>query len=268
MSALSEFIEGKLHDRYGSGQELQDNITASNGSWYHTGVDEDSSAAYDLASIFGGSVMSGFGDMATGAGVLSKDLLNRYAEYVGDAGNGQPVVSNRLSDWLINNGQYLSNTGSEITGRHMKQGKSKDGSWQDKGIWDRLSSLDYWTDPYGIGADAAVMGGSLASQAPLMALVPGGLVGRVAGGLLGRLGTGALTKAATESGMGKYLAEMATGGVAKQAERVMRGPTVNAMGDWAIRTAPLTALTNAGGIYGDLKEQGYSDDEIAKICTA
>ena len=264
MSALSEFIEGKLHDRYGSGQELQDNITASNGSWYHTGADEDSSAAYDLASIFGGSAMSGLGDMATGAGVLSKDLLNRYAEYVGDAGNGQPVVSNGLSDWLINNGQYLSNTGSEITGRHMKQGKSKDGSWQDKGLLDRLSSLDYWTDPYGIGADAAVMGGSLASQAPFMALVPGGLVGKVAGGLLGRLGTGALTKAATESGMGKYLAEMATGGVAKQAERVMRGPTVNAMGDWAIRTAPLTALTNAGGIYGDLKEQGYSDGEIAK----
>ena len=108
------------------------------------------------------------------------------------------------------------------------------------------------------------MGGSLAGQAPLMALVPGGLVGKVAGGLLGRLGTGALTKAATESGMGKYLAEMATGGIAKQAERVMRGPTVNAMGDWAIRTAPLTALTNAGGIYGDLKEQGYSDGEIAK----
>ena len=142
MSALSEFIEGKLHDRYGSGQELQDNIIASNGSWYHTGADEDSSAAYDLASIFGGSVMSGLGDMATGAGVLSKDLLNRYAEYVGDAGNGQPVVSNGLSDWLINNGQYLSNTGSEITGRHMKQGKSKDGSWQtfklgllDRPVW-------------------------------------------------------------------------------------------------------------------------------------
>ena len=286
MSALSEFIEGKLRDRYGSGQELQDNITASNGSWYHTGVDEDSSAAYDLASIFGGSAMSNFGDITTGIGVISKDLLKRYgemsksllkpfAEYVGDAGNGQPVVNNAISDWLtsdnqpvsdwlINNGQYLSNTGSEITGRHMKQGKSKDGSWQDKGFLDRLSSLDYWTDPYGIGADAAVMGGSLAGQAPLMALVPGGLVGRVAGGLLGRLGTGALTKAATESGMGKYLAEMATGGVAKQAERVMRGPTVNAMGDWAIRTAPLTALTNAGGIYGDLKEQGYSDDEIAK----
>lgn len=286
MSALSEFIEGKLHDRYGSGQELQDNITASNGSWYHTGADEDSSAAYDLASIFGGSAMSNFGDITTGIGVISKDLLKRYgemsksllkpyAEYVGDAGNGQPVVNNAtsdwltsdnqpVSDWLINNGQYLSNTGSEITGRHMKQGKSKDGSWQDKGFLDRLSSLDYWTDPYGIGADTATMGGSLAAQIPLMVIPGSGAVGKVAGGLLGRLGTGALTKAATESGMGKYLAEMATGGILKQLERIARSRTVNAMGDWAIRTAPLTALTNAGGIYGDLKEQGYSDDEIAK----
>lgn len=258
MSEMSEYIKNRLNSKYGTPEQLQDSLTMANGSWYYDGAEEKTSPLEDLARVFASSAVGGTGDILTGLGTLTKNFMEDD-----DGTSLFPLpIAKPVSEGLINNGQYLNKVSQDLAGGSMKQGKSQDGYWQDKGFLDRVSDIDYWTDPYGVGMDIAMLGGSMVPQLPVLAAMPEVGVGRLAGGLLGKLGGKFATNAARDTNMLTHAGNTIAAGLNK-AGSVLGGSTAAQMEHWALAGGPTTAMMNAGGLYEDLKKQGYDDSQIA-----
>lgn len=258
MSEMSEYIKNRLNSKYGTPEQLQDSLTMANGSWYYDGAEEKTSPLEDLARVFASSAVGGTGDILTGLGTLTKNFMEDD-----DGTSLFPLpIAKPVSEGLINNGQYLNKVSQDLAGGSMKQGKSQDGYWQDKGFLDRVSDIDYWTDPYGVGMDIAMLGGSMVPQLPVLAAMPEVGVGRLAGGLLGKLGGKFATNAARDTNMLTHAGNTIAAGLNK-AGSALGGSTAAQMEHWALAGGPTTALMNAGGLYEDLKKQGYDDSQIA-----
>lgn len=258
MSEMSEYIKNRLNSKYGTPEQLQDSLTMANGSWYYDGAEEKTGPLEDLARVFASSAVGGTGDILTGLGTLTKNFMEDD-----DGTSLFPLpIAKPVSEGLINNGQYLNKVSQDLAGGSMKQGKSQDGYWQDKGFLDRVSDIDYWTDPYGVGMDIAMLGGSMVPQLPVLAAMPEVGVGRLAGGLLGKLGGKFATNAARDTNMLTHTGNTIAAGLNK-AGSALGGSTAAQMEHWALAGGPTTALMNAGGLYEDLKKQGYDDSQIA-----
>lgn len=258
MSEMSEYIKNRLNSKYGTPEQLQDSLTMANGSWYYDGAEEKTGPLEDLARVFASSAVGGTGDILTGLGTLTKNFMEDD-----DGTSLFPLpIAKPVSEGLINNGQYLNKVSQDLAGGSMKQGKSQDGYWQDKGFLDRVSDIDYWTDPYGVGMDIAMLGGSMVPQLPVLAAMPEVGVGRLAGGLLGKLGGKFATNAARDTNMLTHAGNTIAAGLNK-AGSALGGSTAAQMEHWALAGGPTTALMNAGGLYEDLKKQGYDDSQIA-----
>lgn len=258
MSEMSEYIKNRLNSKYGTPEQLQDSLTMANGSWYYDGAEEKTSPLEDLARVFASSAVGGTGDILTGLGALTKNFMEDD-----DGTSLFPLpIAKPVSEGLINNGQYLNKVSQDLAGGSMKQGKSQDGYWQDKGFLDRVSDIDYWTDPYGVGMDIAMLGGSMVPQLPILAAMPEVGVGRLAGGLLGKLGSKFATNAARDTNMLTHAGNTIAAGLNK-AGSALGGSTAAQMEHWALAGGPTTAMMNAGGLYEDLKKQGYDDSQIA-----
>lgn len=258
MSEMSEYIKNRLNSKYGTPEQLQDSLTMANGSWYYDGAEEKTSPLEDLARVFASSAVGGTGDILTGLGTLTKNFMEDD-----DGTSLFPLpIAKPVSEGLINNGQYLNKVSQDLAGGSMKQGKSQDGYWQDKGFLDRVSDIDYWTDPYGVGMDIAMLGGSMVPQLPILAAMPEVGVGRLAGGLLGKLGGKFATNAARDTNMLTHAGNTIAAGLNK-AGSALGGSTAAQMEHWALAGGPTTAMMNAGGLYEDLKKQGYDDSQIA-----
>ncbi len=258
MSEMSEYIKNRLNSKYGTPEQLQDSLTMANGSWYYDGAEEKTSPLEDLARVFASSAVGGTGDILTGLGTLTKNFMEDD-----DGTSLFPLpIAKPVSEGLINNGQYLNKVSQDLAGGSMKQGKSQDGYWQDKGFLDRVSDIDYWTDPYGVGMDIAMLGGSMVPQLPVLAAMPEVGVGRLAGGLLGKLGGKFATNAARDTNMLTHAGNTIAAGLNK-AGSALGGSTAAQMEHWALAGGPTTAMMNAGGLYEDLKKQGYDDSQIA-----
>lgn len=271
MSEMSEYIKNKLSSKYGTPEQLQDNLTMVNGSWYYDGTDDNSSPLKDLASVFASSAVGGTGDILTAIGTLTKDSLstpNPVSEGLIDSEQFpttrifNSLVARPISEGLINSGQYLNKVSQDLANGSIKQGKSKDGYWQDKGFLDRVSDIDYWTDPYGVGMDIAMLGGSMAPQLPILAATPELGIGRLAGGLLGKLGGKIATNAARDTNMFTHAGNAVATGLNKTGS-ALGSNTAAQMEHWAMVGGPTTSLMNAGSLYEDLKKQGYNDSQIA-----
>lgn len=258
MSEMSEYIKNRLNSKYGTPEQLQDSLTMANGSWYYDGAEEKTSPLEDLARVFASSAVGGTGDILTGLGTLTKNFMEDD-----DGTSLFPLpIAKPVSEGLINNGQYLNKVSQDLAGGSMKQGKSQDGYWQDKGFLDRVSDIDYWTDPYGVGMDIAMLGGSMVPQLPVVAAMPEIGVGRLAGGLLGKLGGKFATNAARDTNMLTHAGNTIAAGLNK-AGSALGGSTAAQMEHWALAGGQTTAMMNAGGLYEDLKKQGYDDSQIA-----
>ena len=258
MSEMSEYVKNRLNSKYGTPEQLQDSLTMANGSWYYDGAEEKTGPVEDLARVFASSAVGGTGDILTGLGTLTRNFMEDD-----DGTSLFPLpIAKPISEGLINNGRYLNKVSQNLADGSMKQGKSQDGYWQDKGFLDRVSDIDYWTDPYGVGMDIAMLSGSMVPQLPVVAAMPEIGVGRLAGGLLGKLGGKFATNAARDTNMLTHAGNTIAAGLNK-AGSALGGSTAAQMEHWALAGGPTTAMMNAGGLYEDLKKQGYDDSQIA-----
>lgn len=145
------------------------------------------------------------------------------------------------ADALLNEGAYLDTLAQD----NIRKYGSRDSYG---GLWDRVSNFDYWTDPRGAIADISQGVGSTLPSLAASVVVPGAGAAKIGG---------TVTKGIDLlSGItGKKLASAAIG---KGAESV-----ANHMIKWGVGGGLTEAVSDAGSIYNDLKEQGYSDVDIA-----
>lgn len=145
------------------------------------------------------------------------------------------------ADALLNEGAYLDTLAQD----NIRKYGSRDSYG---GLWDRVSNFDYWFDPRGATADISQGVGS--SLPTLIASIIMPEVGTA------RIG-GTVTKGIDllNGITGKKLASAAIG---KGAESV-----ANHTIKWGVGGGLTEAVSDAGSIYNDLKEQGYSDVDIA-----
>nr|DAQ56872.1 MAG TPA: PLxRFG domain protein [Caudoviricetes sp.] len=118
-------------------------------------------------------------------------------------------------------------------------------------LTDRLTNPDYWMDRRGLLADVSNVLGSTAPFLAAAYLTRGASLPFM-GDLLGGLGRGAAALA-ERGGVQGLLGNAAELGV----------NALNAGARYAAFSAPVTAISNAGSIYSDLLDQGYSPNEIA-----
>ncbi|WP_443866868.1 hypothetical protein, partial [Megamonas funiformis] len=145
------------------------------------------------------------------------------------------------ADALLNEGAYLDTLAQD----NIRKYGSRDSYG---GLWDRVSNFDYWTDPRGAIADISQGVGSTLPSLAASVVIPGAGAAKIGG---------TVTKGIDLlSGItGKKLASAAIG---KGAESV-----ANHMIKWGVGGGLTEAVSDAGSIYNDLKEQGYSDVDIA-----
>lgn len=145
------------------------------------------------------------------------------------------------ADALLNEGEYLDTLAQD----NIRKYGSRDSYG---GLWDRVSNFDYWTDPRGAIADISQGVGSTLPSLAASVVIPGAGAAKIGG---------TVTKGIDLlSGItGKKLASAAIG---KGAESV-----ANHMIKWGVGGGLTEAVSDAGSIYNDLKEQGYSDVDIA-----
>jgi hypothetical protein len=145
------------------------------------------------------------------------------------------------ADALLNEGAYLDTLAQD----NIRKYGSRDSYG---GLWDRVSNFDYWTDPRGAIADISQGVGSTLPSLAASVVIPGAGATKIGG---------TVTKGIDLlSGItGKKLASVAIG---KGAESV-----ANHMIKWGVGGGLTEAVSDAGSIYNDLKEQGYSDVDIA-----
>lgn len=177
-----------------------------------------------------------------GAQLKRFDEAGRESSYVDSIRNSDEGTLGKWGDSFINNGEYLNDKAA----KNFAESGTLD-KYQDMSIIDRLTSADYLTDKRGLLADFSQMAGSAIPFAAASAAAPFG-----GAGALAARGIGSMAARAGAKQIGKAIMSKAGQQAGASAAK------------WALGTGPLEAATNAGGMYADLKDEGLSDDEIAR----
>lgn len=264
MSKLSEYARQKIEAEIGTPEEATYRANYKNGTLERAlnggalpEAPDDSSETWKAIKRFGNNILRGGEALIGGAtaflGANAASEPTGYDPYDPNTWYYHPAkedINPAIGGKILDAGTWMLNDAAE---RNAKYGNvAYQGS-----IWDRLSNLDYWTDSRGLMAD---LGEGIGSMLPLVALTAatGGADLPLIGGLLGAAGRGAAGLAAREGALGL---------LGKAAQYGVRGLSSNAAANamrYAAFSAPLTAISNAGGIYSDLAAQGYSTKDIAK----
>lgn len=186
-------------------------------------------------SVIGGDLYS------LGAQLNAMDQAGRESSFVDSIRNSDGGPLKTAGNFIINNIATPLNEDANET-----QQKYGSGNYGD--FWDRITNPSYYTDPRGLTADVSQGIGSMIPLAATM-LIPGmgeakaaGSIASIGERLLGKIGAGKLAA--------KVSSDAAKGAIESGIK-------------WATRSGPHEAISNAGGIYDDLKAQGYSDKDIA-----
>ena len=264
MSKLSEYARQKIEAEIGTPEESTYRANYKNGTLERAlnggalpEAPDDSSETWKAIKRFGNNILRGGEALIGGAtaflGANAASEPTGYDPYDPNTWYYHPAkedINPAIGGKILDAGTWMLNDAAE---RNAKYGNvAYQGS-----IWDRLSNLDYWTDSRGLMAD---LGEGIGSMLPFVALTAatGGADLPLVGGLLGAAGRGAAGLAAREGALGL---------LGKAAQYGVRGLSSNAAANamrYAAFSAPLTAISNAGGIYSDLAAQGYSTKDIAK----
>ena len=264
MSKLSEYARQKIEAEIGTPEESTYRANYKNGTLERAlnggalpEAPDDSSETWKAIKRFGNNILRGGEALIGGAtaflGANAASEPTAYDPYDPNTWYYHPAkedINPAIGGKILDAGTWMLNDAAE---RNAKYGNvAYQGS-----IWDRLSNLDYWTDSRGLMAD---LGEGIGSMLPFVALTAatGGADLPLVGGLLGAAGRGAAGLAAREGALGL---------LGKAAQYGVRGLSSNAAANamrYAAFSAPLTAISNAGGIYSDLAAQGYSNRDIAK----
>ena len=264
MSKLSEYARQKIEAEIGTPEESTYRANYKNGTLERAlnggalpEAPDDSSETWKAIKRFGNNILRGgealIGGAAAFLGANAASEPTAYDPYDPNTWYYHPAkedINPAIGGKILDAGTWMLNDAAE---RNAKYGNvAYQGS-----IWDRLSNLDYWTDSRGLMAD---LGEGIGSMLPFVALTAatGGADLPLVGGLLGAAGRGAAGLAAREGALGL---------LGKAAQYGVRGLSSNAAANamrYAAFSAPLTAISNAGGIYSDLAAQGYSTKDIAK----
>ena len=264
MSKLSEYARQKIEAEIGTPEEATYRANYKNGTLERAlnggalpEAPDDSSETWKAIKRFGNNILRGgealIGGAAAFLGANAASEPTGYDPYDPNTWYYHPAkedINPAIGGKILDAGTWMLNDAAE---RNAKYGNvAYQGS-----IWDRLSNLDYWTDSRGLMAD---LGEGIGSMLPFVALTAatGGADLPLVGGLLGAAGRGAAGLAAREGALGL---------LGKAAQYGVRGLSSNAAANamrYAAFSAPLTAISNAGGIYSDLAAQGYSTKDIAK----
>ena len=196
-----------------------------------------------LSNIAGGAEgVIGGGLDYIGAQLNRLDEAGRASSYVDSIKDAKKGTLGKLGDSFINNGEYLNDKAA----KNFAESGTLD-KYQDMGILERLTSPEYLTNSRGLLADFSQMAGSAIPFAAASAVMPFGGAGAAAA-----RGLGSMAARAGAKRIGSAIASKAGQQAGASAAK------------WGLGTGPLEAATNAGGMYADLKEQGLSDDEIAR----
>ncbi len=177
-----------------------------------------------------------------GAQLKRFDEAGRESSYVDSIRNSDEGTLGKWGDSFINNGEYLNDKAA----KNFAESGTLD-KYQDMSIIDRLTSADYLTDKRGLLSDFSQMAGSAIPFAAASAAAPFG-----GAGALAARGIGSMAARAGAKQIGKAIMSKAGQQAGASASK------------WALGTGPLEAATNAGDMYADLKDEGLSDDEIAR----
>ena len=264
MSKQSEYARQKIEAEIGTPEEATYRANYKNGTLERAlsggalpEAPDDSSETWKAIKRFGNNILRGGEALIGGAtaflGANAASEPTAYDPYDPNTWYYHPAkedINPAIGGKILDAGTWMLNDAAE---RNAKYGNvAYQGS-----IWDRLSNLDYWTDSRGLMAD---LGEGIGSMLPFVALTAatGGADLPLVGGLLGAAGRGAAGLAAREGALGL---------LGKAAQYGVRGLSSNAAANamrYAAFSAPLAAISNAGGIYSDLAAQGYSTKDIAK----
>lgn len=264
MSKLSEYARQKIEAEIGTPEESTYRANYKNGTLERAlnggalpEAPDDSSETWKAIKRFGNNILRGGEALIGGAtaflGANAASEPTAYDPYDPNTWYYHPAkedINPAIGGKILDAGTWMLNDAAE---RNAKYGNvAYQGS-----IWDRLSNLDYWTDSRGLMAD---LGEGIGSMLPLVALTAatGGADLPLVGGLLGAAGRGAAGLAAREGALG------ALGRAAQLGARMLSSKAAGNMMRYGAFYAPLTAMSNAGGIYSDLAAQGYSNRDIAK----
>ena len=264
MSKQSEYARQKIEAEIGTPEEATYRANYKNGTLERAlnggalpEAPDDSSETWKAIKRFGNNILRGGEALIGGAtaflGANAASEPTAYDPYDPNTWYYHPAkedINPAIGGKILDAGTWMLNDAAE---RNAKYGNvAYQGS-----IWDRLSNLDYWTDSRGLMAD---LGEGIGSMLPFVALTAatGGADLPLVGGLLGAAGRGAAGLAAREGALG------ALGRAAQLGARMLSSKAAGNMMRYGAFYAPLTAISNAGGIYSDLAAQGYSNRDIAK----
>ncbi|MCI6233219.1 MAG: glucosaminidase domain-containing protein [Selenomonas sp.] len=251
---------------------------------YDVEEDEDAGTISKLGHRLLGGLEGSGGNALKGIGTYLDylDEKGRESSYIDSIRDSDGGYLKDAGDWFINNGQYLSNDATT-----MRQKYGSGDKYADKSLGELLTDPDYLFSSDGAIGDAMEGVGSTLPFIALNYLIPGsGLVSR---GLKGASGLDSIIYglAKTPEARKEAMKMLATGegretlaGLARQqglnaGDNAARRAAMWALdkgagtaGDnalkWAYSAGPMDALTNAAGMYDDLKEQGYSYEDMVK----
>ena len=256
MSALGDELEKRFTSDYGSienvgahvGRAVDAKMAQTNdaSTWQDALRSVKNNFVGGLENVLGGALNFIGAQIAPDAEFASSDPMSSHLANGGWGLWNDP--SQKAPSWgseaLLGAGQGLMQDAQE---RALQDGNL----YYQGGLTDRLTNPDYWTDRRGALADFSNV---LGSAAPFLAatFLTRGANLPFMGDLLGGLGRGAAALA-ERGGVQGLLGNAAELGV----------NALNAGARYAAFSAPVTAMSNAGSIYSDLLDQGYSPNEIA-----
>ena len=257
MSALGDELEKRFTSDYGSIENVDAHVgravdakmaqTSDASTWLDTLRSVKNNFVGGLEDALGGALNFIGAQIAPDAEFTSSsDPMNSHLANGGWGLWNDP--SKKAPGWgseaLLGAGQGLMQDAQE---RVLQDGNL----YYQGSLTDRLTNPDYWMDRRGLLADVSNV---LGSSAPFLAAayLTRGASLPFMGDLLGGLGRGAAALA-ERGGVQGLLGNAAELGV----------NALNAGARYAAFSAPVTAMSNAGSIYSDLLDQGYSPNEIA-----
>ena len=256
MSALGDELEKRFTSDYGSIENIDAHVgravdakmaqTNDASTWQDALRSVKNNFVGGLENVLGGALNFIGAQISPDAEFASSDPMSSHLANGGWGLWNDP--SQKAPGWgseaLLGAGQGLLQDAQERA--------AQDGNlYYQGGLTDRLTNPDYWTDRRGALADFSNV---LGSAAPFLAatFLTRGASLPFMGDLLGGLGRGAAALA-ERGGVQGLLGNAAELGV----------NALNAGARYAAFSAPVTAMSNAGSIYSDLLDQGYSPNEIA-----
>ena len=252
MSALGDELEKRFTSDYGSienvgahvGRAVDAKMAQTNdaSTWLDALRSVKNNFVGGLENVLGGAL--NFIGAQTAPDVEAGSSDPSTASWLTPFGADLYKPSGWISNGLLGAGQWLTQDAQERA--------AQDGNlYYQGGLTDRLTNLDYWTDRRGALADFSNVLGSAAPFIAATFLTRGANL-PIMGDMLGGLGRGAAAMA-ERGGVQGLLGNAAELGV----------NALNAGARYAAFSAPVTAISNAGSIYNDLLDQGYSPNEIA-----